>query len=263
MTLVMLIFSASLFGLFEFRLPSGLMTRLATFGGNGMSGHFWQGAFATLLATPCSAPFLGTAVAVALTASLPTLWGIFFALGVGMSLPWLLVALRPGLALCLPHPGRWMNILRRVLGLMMLGSAFWLTTLLLPHLGVSSHSTTREQVVWQPLSEQAIKEALAQHKRVFIDVTADWCVTCKFNKYNVLQKDNVQKALQEADVVALRGDWTLPSDTITQFLKARGQVAVPYNQVYGPGLNDGEVLPTLLTQESVLQILNKAKGVTP
>ncbi len=263
MTLVMLIFSASLFGLFEFRLPAGLMTRLATFGGNGMSGHFWQGAFATLLATPCSAPFLGTAVAVALTASLPTLWGIFFALGVGMSLPWLLVALRPGLALFLPHPGRWMNILRRVLGLMMLGSAFWLTTLLLPHLGVSSHSTTREQVVWQPLSEQAIKEALAQHKRVFIDVTADWCVTCKFNKYNVLQKDNVQKALQEADVVALRGDWTLPSDTITQFLKARGQVAVPYNQVYGPGLNDGEVLPTLLTQESVLQILNKAKGVTP
>ncbi len=205
MTLVMLIFSASLFGLFEFRLPSGLMTRLATFGGNGMSGHFWQGAFATLLATPCSAPFLGTAVAVALTASLPTLWGIFFALGVGMSLPWLLVALRPGLALCLPHPGGWMNILRRVLGLMMLGSAFWLTTLLLPHLGVSSHSTTKEQVVWQPLSEQAIKEALAQHKRVFIDVTADWCVTCKFNKYNVLQKDNVQKSLQEADVVALRG----------------------------------------------------------
>ena len=98
-----------------------------------------------------------------------------------------------------------MNILRRVLGLMMLGSAFWLTTLLLPHLGVSSHSTTKEQVVWQPLSEQAIKEALAQHKRVFIDVTADWCVTCKFNKYNVLQKDNVQKSLQEADVVALRG----------------------------------------------------------
>lgn len=263
MALIMLIFSASLFGLFEFRLPSALTTRLATFGGNGMSGHFWQGAFATLMATPCSAPFLGTAVAVALTASLPTLWGLFFALGVGMSLPWLLVALRPGLALCLPRPGRWMNILRQVFGLMMLGSVFWLATLLLPHLGVTPHSVAKEQVVWQPLSEQAIQDALAQHKRIFIDVTADWCITCKLNKYNVLQKEEVKKALQEVDVVALRGDWTLPSDAITQFLKARGQVAVPYNQVYGPGLADGQSLPTLLTQESVLQTLNKAKGVTP
>ncbi|MBE8388429.1 protein-disulfide reductase, partial [Leptospira interrogans serovar Pomona] len=68
MALVMLLFSASLFVLFEFRLPSSMTTKLATYGGNGMSGHFWQGAFATLLATPCSAPFLGTAVAVALTA---------------------------------------------------------------------------------------------------------------------------------------------------------------------------------------------------
>ncbi|MEF9979709.1 MAG: cytochrome c biogenesis protein CcdA, partial [Thermomonas sp.] len=76
MVLVMLVFSASLFGLFEFRLPSTMTTTLATHGGNGLAGHFWQGAFATLLATPCSAPFLGTAVAVALTASLPTLWGL-------------------------------------------------------------------------------------------------------------------------------------------------------------------------------------------
>ncbi len=61
-------------------------------------GHFWQGAFATLLATPCTAPFLGTAVSVALVAPLPLLWGIFFAMGIGMSLPWLLIVAWPGLA---------------------------------------------------------------------------------------------------------------------------------------------------------------------
>lgn len=219
MVLVMLTFSASLFGWFEFRLPSAITTTLATHGGNGLSGHFWQGAFATLLATPCSAPFLGTAVAVALTASLPTLWGLFIALGLGMSLPWLLVALRPGLALRLPRPGRWMNILRRLLGVMMLGSAIWLATLLLPHLGFSGQSSAKESVNWQPLSEQAIEDALAQHKRVFIDVTADWCITCKVNKYNVLHKEDVQAALQQPDVVALRGDWTLPSEAISEFLK--------------------------------------------
>lgn len=263
MVLVMLTFSASLFGLFEFRLPSSMTTRLATYGGNGLVGHFWQGAFATLLATPCSAPFLGTAVAVALTASLPVLWGLFFALGVGMSLPWLLVALRPGLALRLPRPGRWMNGLRRLLGLMMLGSALWLATLLLPHLGFTSHSAAKESVRWQPLSEQAITDALAQNKRVFIDVTADWCITCKVNKYNVLNTDAVQAALQQPDVVALRGDWTLPSDDITAFLKSRGQVAVPYNQIYGPGLPKGQALPTLLTRDGLLETLAKAKGEMP
>lgn len=263
MLLVMLTFSASLFGLFEFRLPSAMTTILATRGGNGLSGHFWQGAFATLLATPCSAPFLGTAVAVALTASLPTLWGLFLALGLGMSLPWLLVALRPGLALRLPRPGRWMNILRRLLGVMMLGSAIWLATLLLPHLGFASQSTAKESVNWQPLSEQAIEEALAQHKRVFVDVTADWCITCKVNKFNTLQKEDIQAALQQPDVVALRGDWTLPSDAITEFLKKRGQVAVPFNQIYGPGLPQGQALPTLLTRDAVLNTLADAKGVNP
>ncbi|EMK5830622.1 thioredoxin family protein [Citrobacter sedlakii] len=263
MMLVMLAFSASLFGLFTFRLPASLTTKLATRGGNGLAGHFWQGAFATLLATPCSAPFLGTAVAVALTASLPTLWGLFLALGVGMSLPWLLVAMRPGLAQRLPRPGRWMNGLRRLLGLMMLGSAIWLATLLLPHLGFSSSPAEKEGVNWQPLSEQAITDALAQHKRVFIDVTAEWCITCKVNKYNVLTTPSVQEALGQPDVVALRGDWTLPSDEITAFLNARGQVAVPYNQIYGPGLPQGQTLPTLLTRDNLLKTLAEAKGETP
>lgn len=116
-----------------------------------------------------------------------------------------------------------MNMLRRLLGVMMLGSAIWLATLLLPHFGFVGQSTGKESVNWQPLSEQAIEDALAQHKRVFIDVTADWCITCKVNKFNVLHKDDVQAALQQPDVVALRGDWTLPSEVITEFLKKRGQ----------------------------------------
>ena len=105
MVLVTLLFSANLFGLFHLRLSSDLNTSLATHSGHGLSGHFWQGAFATLLATPCSAPFLGTAVAFALAASLPVLWGMFIALGIGMSLPWLLIAAAiAGAALAAPRP---------------------------------------------------------------------------------------------------------------------------------------------------------------
>ncbi|WP_441307063.1 cytochrome c biogenesis protein CcdA, partial [Cronobacter sakazakii] len=99
-------------------------------GGQGVGGSFLEGAFATLLATPCTAPFLGTAVAFALAAPLPELWLIFLALGTGMSLPWLLVSLMPGVARWLPRPGPWMGKLRLVLVLLMLGSSLWLMSLL-------------------------------------------------------------------------------------------------------------------------------------
>ncbi|MEE9648995.1 protein-disulfide reductase DsbD family protein [Enterobacter soli] len=307
MALVMVLFSASLLGLFEIRLSSSASTFLATRGGNGLAGHFWQGAFATLLATPCTAPFLGTAVSVALAAPLPLLWGIFLAMGIGMSLPWLLVVAWPGLAQRLPRPGRWMNTVRVVLGLMMLGSSLWLLSLLGVHIGTlpvitlgvvlililllvtawryrwqtalragalaivvagavafvtgsGGENSRRDRVNWQPLSEQAIARAVAENKRVFVDVTADWCVTCKANKYNVLLRDDVQDALSAPDIVALRGDWSRPSASISQFLTTRGSAAVPFNQIYGPGLPQGHVLPALLSREAVLTTLSDAKG---
>ncbi|AEN66299.1 cytochrome c biogenesis protein transmembrane region [Enterobacter soli] len=307
MALVMVLFSASLLGLFEIRLPSSASTFLATRVGNGLAGHFWQGAFATLLATPCTAPFLGTAVSVALAAPLPLLWGIFLAMGIGMSLPWLFVVAWPGLAKRLPRPGRWMNAVRVVLGMMMLGSSLWLLSLLAVHIGTlpvitlgvvlililllvtawryrwqtalragalaivvagavafvtssGGENSRRDRVNWQPLSEQAIARALAENKRVFVDVTADWCVTCKANKYNVLLSDEVQDALSAPDIVALRGDWSRPSASISQFLTTRGSAAVPFNQIYGPGLPQGHVLPALLSREAVLTTLSDAKG---
>lgn len=310
MVLVTLLFSANLFGLFHLQLSSSLNTKLATHNGRGLSGHFWQGAFATLLATPCSAPFLGTAVAFALAAPLPVLWGMFVALGIGMSLPWLLIAAWPALALRLPRPGRWMNGMRLALGLLMLVSSLWLLSLMTNHIGVKPtlivgailllglllavwqrlgarsagiatasvlvvgglallvgsltanqwRQPLHDNIAWQPLSEQAIVQALADNKRVFVDVTADWCVTCKANKYNVLLRDEVQKALSADDVVALRGDWSRPSESISTFLQQRGSVAVPFNQIYGPGSPDGEVLSPLLTREAVLQALSTAKG---
>ena len=103
-------------------------------------------------------------------------------------------------------------------------------------------------------------QALSENKRVFIDVTAEWCVTCKANKYNVLLRDEIQQALSAPDIVALRGDWTKPSPEITAFLQKRGQVAVPFNQIYGPNLTEGKILSTILDRESLLSIMKEAKG---
>ncbi|WP_145931805.1 protein-disulfide reductase DsbD family protein [Yersinia bercovieri] len=315
MVLVTALFTANLLGLFDIQLSSSLNSRIAApriekSGARGMAGHFGQGALATLLATPCSAPFLGTAVAFALAAPLPALWGIFTALGVGMSLPWLAVAAWPTLALCLPRPGRWMSHLRIAMGGLMLASSLWLLTLMISHIGLLAVIITagvlllalllaigwrygarvaiivslisvliigalllagsltanlwrqplHDNIPWQPLTESAIKQALREHKRVFVDVTADWCVTCKVNKIHVLMRDDVQQALQAPDVVALRGDWTRPSAAITQFLRERGTVAIPFNQIYGPQQPQGVVLSPLLDPDVLLKVLADAKG---
>ncbi|MCX4178144.1 protein-disulfide reductase DsbD family protein [Enterobacter sp. HSTU-ASh6] len=313
MVAVTFLFALNLFGVFEMLLPSVAAGRLATAGGTGISGSFCEGMFATLLATPCSAPFLGTAVAFALGAPLHALWLIFLMLGVGMSLPWLFVALVPKTALLLPKPGRWMNTLKVVLGLMMLASSFWLATLLSLHLGDrvtqvvllmlvavtlalfamkrqtasplfwlvvialsgfggyqvrgllnappdASALNTAQAIPWQPLSEEAIGQALAQGKRVFVDISADWCVTCKVNEHRVLNQPEIVAALRQPDVVALRGDWSQPSALIAAFLAKRNRYAIPFNAVYGPGLPDGEILSPLLDKRTLVTTLNNAKG---
>ena len=313
MVAVTFLFSLNLFGVVEMLLPSAAVSRMAT-GGAGMAGSFCEGVFATLLATPCSAPFLGTAVAFALAAPLQELWLIFLVLGLGMAAPWLFVALFPQTAALLPRPGRWMNTLKMALGVMMLASSLWLTTLLGLHLGetaggmltlaltvaapiallaarpratpafwlviialaafagfqvrgllaegaiVSSPEANAQQIRWQPLSEAAIQSALADGKRVFIDISADWCVTCKVNEHRVLNQPAIISALAEPDVVALRGDWSKPSEPIARFLQSRNRYAIPFNQVYGSGVPQGETLPPLLDQQSVLNALTHARG---
>lgn len=313
MVAVTFLFALNLFGVFEMLLPSAAAGRLAATGGTGLGGSFCEGMFATLLATPCSAPFLGTAVAFALGAPLQTLWLIFLMLGVGMSLPWLFVALVPKTATLLPKPGRWMNTLKIILGLMMLASSLWLATLLNLHLGetvgqivmlvlivialalftmkgqtssplfwlvgislsvfggyqlrgllnappVLATQNVQQTIPWQPLSEEAIEHALAQGKRVFVDISADWCVTCKVNEHRVLNQPDIIAALSQPDVVALRGDWSQPSALIAAFLEKRNRYAIPFNEVYGPGIPDGEILSPLLDKRTLVATLNNAKG---
>ncbi|MCV2514183.1 thioredoxin family protein, partial [Leclercia pneumoniae] len=139
------------------------------------------------------------------------------------------------------------------LALLMALSGYWLTS-------QTTGAVVEDRIAWQPLSEQAITDALAANKRVFVDVTADWCVTCKANKYNVLLRDDVQQALSAPDVVALRGDWSRPSDTVSQFLTRRQSAAIPFNQIYGPAQPQGTILPALLNREGVLNALSAAKG---
>ncbi|MEE8444981.1 MAG: protein-disulfide reductase DsbD domain-containing protein, partial [Alphaproteobacteria bacterium] len=134
MVVIVTLFAGNMFGLFEIRLPQAVGNLLGSGGGEGhghsLTGHFLTGAFATLLATPCSAPFLGTAVGFALSRGAAEIFLVFAALGIGLSAPYLAIAAFPGLATRLPRPGRWMVWMKRVLGVLLAGTGIWLATVI-------------------------------------------------------------------------------------------------------------------------------------
>ncbi|WP_051786336.1 protein-disulfide reductase DsbD family protein [Endozoicomonas numazuensis] len=313
MVAVTALFAANLMDMFEIRLPSFLSTRLATTGDNSTAGHFVQGMFATLLATPCSAPFLGTAVAFALSTNSFNLFAIFTALGVGLALPYLLIAAKPALLKWMPKPGHWMINLRRILALMLLATTLWLTSLLqaylpvylllvialiptllilhrllismMPHSGkgllllpalflslaivlfgawstglFTPEKSTSDSLAWQPLNEQEIARMVAEGKTVFVDVTADWCVTCKANKIRVIDRDPTNSLLQQVNVIPMKGDWTRPSEEINAYLQKNGRFGVPFNIVYGPGAPEGLPLPVILDHETVAAAIQQASS---
>jgi len=138
MTLIVVVFACNLWGWFEVRLPMAVsdLGEHATHV-HGLGGHFLQGVFATLLATPCSAPFLGTAVGFALSRGTVEIFAVFTALAVGLALPYLAVALYPALATRLPKPGQWMVRLRQVLGFALAATALWLLSVLAVPLGIT------------------------------------------------------------------------------------------------------------------------------
>ena len=126
MIVVVTLFAANLWGVFEILLPTSLGGRLGSTPSSGPAGHFLTGALATLLATPCSAPFLGTAVAFALSRGPGEIYAIFLTLGLGLALPYVAVSMFPGLVTRLPRPGPWMATLRRLLALALAATAVWL-----------------------------------------------------------------------------------------------------------------------------------------
>lgn len=140
MTALLTLFAGNLAGLFEIALPrwmGGLAELGAGRGGqHGYGGDFFAGVLATLLATPCSAPFLGTAIGFALAGDSVDIVTVFLALGIGLAMPYLAVAALPAIAVHLPRPGRWMLTARRILAALLAASALWLLSVLASQAGM-------------------------------------------------------------------------------------------------------------------------------
>ena len=270
-------------------------------------GDFMAGMLATLLATPCSAPFVGSAVTVALTGDMAQLFAVFMAMGAGLAAPWGLVVLFPALVGFLPRPGHWMVWLKRGLAGLLIATMIWLGWLLQTIQGgqaalllfvligfVLLAILCRQKIgillagaglfaglaflpapaivapqanglVWQVWSNDASAAARAEGKLVFVDVTADWCITCKANKALVLETAPIAPMLaalvDDGKLVMLKADWTRPDPRIAAFLASHDRFGIPFNIIYGPKAPEGVLLGELLRADMVENALIKA-GMT-
>jgi suppressor for copper-sensitivity B len=113
---------------------------------------------------------------------------------------------------------------------------------------------------WRPFEPAAIADEVRLGRVVVVDVTADWCLTCKVNKQAVLDRGPVRDRLARPDVTAMLADWTRPDPAIARYLARYGRYGIPFTAVYGPATPEGQVLPELLTDSAVLDAIRKAGG---
>ncbi|RAO75927.1 hypothetical protein CA260_13600 [Dyella jiangningensis] len=265
----------------------------------GWAGDFFTGVLAVAVASPCVAPFMGTALAYAFLAPTPAALLVFLALGLGLALPFLLIGFVPALGRLLPRPGAWMETLKQVLAFPMYLTAVWLVWVLAHQRGADAVGLvlvavvllamtlwwverSRHRGAWakllacvlavftvlplyglcrlQPMSAVATQEAgavpfspqkLAELRHsgtlVFVDMTADWCITCKANEHAVLDTATFHDLLQRTGTVYMKGDWTNVDPTITAFLQEYHSPGVPLYVVFAKGSRTGKVLPSVLT----------------
>jgi thiol:disulfide interchange protein DsbD len=127
MAAVVFAFGLSLFGVYEIRLPGRAATGLdALARREGYGGAFMNGVLATALATPCTAPFLGTALGFAFAQPPAWIMAFFLTIGAGLAAPYVALSLHPAWLRRLPKPGAWMDTFKQAMGLLLMATLVWL-----------------------------------------------------------------------------------------------------------------------------------------
>ncbi len=258
--IILLIFSINLFGFFEFRTPRFINNKFIVKITSNKSNFrdYFNGFFATILATPCTAPFVGTAITLAFTQSSHIMVSIFFLMGLGMSLPYLFISIFPNLTKFFPKPGIWMIYIKYFLGLLLFGTFIWILTILINnHTFFQNLNQNFVNSDWMTIDDVIIDEKLINDNIIFVDITADWCATCKFNKLNVLNTKKIEKAFEKNNVLKIRGDWTKPNEKINNFLNHHNKFGIPLNVIYTKKYPMGYILSEILSIEEILKILEE------
>lgn len=320
MVIILTAFAMSFFGVFEIWLPWSTTTRMDSAGQKtGLAGAFFTGALLVLLSTPCSAPFLGTAMGFAFAQTTPILFLFFTAAGLGLALPYMLASAFPSVLKVFPKPGVWMVHLQRVMGVLLLASVGWLFWIVNEQAGITGvelfaavaiasiacsvllgrfakpgtafirevavvilssvalfsiwfagiapeyeraaiatfNARMQQQMTddgWFRYSPALIEEFAKAKRTVFIDVTADWCLTCKANEAAVLEDEDFVRAMDSLNVALVKADWTRETPEVNALLQSMEKSGVPAYAIYPAGDASKQiVLPELLTVEGIVE----------
>ena len=255
--IILLVFSLNLFGLFEFKVPQFVNNKsIQSLNNNSFTNDFFNGFFATILATPCTAPFVGTAITAAFTQSSFIMLGIFIFMGIGMSSPYLIISIFPKIIKFFPKPGKWMQSIKFFLGILLFGTFIWIISILFNHLNLLSSKLTQEDNDWLTLESINLNEITKNNSIVFVDITADWCATCQFNKINVINSKKIKEKFKKFDVIKIRGDWTKSNKKIEDYLKNFNKFGIPLNVIYTDNGKNFYILSELLTEKEIIEFIN-------
>ncbi len=299
-TIIITFFSFNLFGLYEISMPTFINEKILigkSFKDN--TKDFFNGFLTTLMATPCSAPFVGTAITAAFTQSMTMMLLIFSFMSFGLALPYLILAIFPKLIFYFPKPGKWMLYLKYFLGLLLLLTLVWIGNILLSHynyyfiisliilliitlllnnflrvkkiilfvsiiivFGLSNFSIfeanfKKNDNDWLDFNSVNLEELILQDNIIFIDITADWCATCQYNKINVLNSTEIIEMFSKLKVIKVKGDWTKPDTEIERFLQKNNKFGIPFNIIYNQNNTEGIILPELLSKKEVIKVFGK------
>ena len=309
--IILILFTAELVGFFELTYSQFLATILnkkisqQTSQNNIFVPNFLSGILAVLLATPCSAPFLGSAISFALTQNFISILTIFFFIGVGFSMPYILLILFPNCLKYFPKPGTWMQKTKQILAGFLFATSVWLTYVLCNIIGYFPGIVTgilalilffsfkiKEKFIknililfliitsfvlpiefyewevqkkqefnslWNTFDESLLSSQVAKGKVILVDVTADWCITCKFNKIMILNSEEINTLLKSGEIIGFRADITKPDDEVMKFMAKYDRYAIPFNIVYGPNAQNGILMSELLNKKEILEAIKKAK----
>ncbi len=304
-----LVMGLSLSGLVQ--LGGGLMnTGNALASRGGLSGSFFTGVLAVVVASPCTAPFMGTALGFAVTQPPAIALLVFASLGAGMAAPLLLFGYSRAARRLMPAPGPWMETLKQLLAFPLYAAAVWLLWVAGRQTGVNTMAAVLAGAValtlalwlWQlgswrrwvavlclaaagalgslheldpprqtshaegviPWSESALAGLREAGTPVFVDVTADWCITCLANEAAVLSRDEVQAAFAAHGVAYMVADWTNHDPAIAHYLERYGRTGIPLYLVYpaDPTL-PAQILPQLLSVNGVIEALEQVSNTKP
>ena len=276
---------------------------------DGDAGNFFTGVLAVVVASPCTAPFMGTALGYALTQPIVVTLIVFAALGAGMALPMVILSHSSAAVRALPKPGPWMDTAKNVLAFPLYLTSVWLlwvagnqagvNTMALALSGLvllalaaylygdttlrkgisivlvagavflaipsdnkprsedSSRTLSDGQIAW---SASVLDDYIERGDPIFVDVTADWCITCLANEAAVLFTPEMEQAFIDADIPYMIADWTDYDADIGRFVQSHGRSGIPLYVMYPRGIGSTPViLPQLLTRDIVMTAIENAR----